>query len=122
MQTFVNANASFSFTLKNQPLIPSTLLQASACALGQSSGGWGGRSLPVSGSQFTASGLILVGLNTNFKSWPKECLIHGSLPVFQTVQTSTQILVWEEPDLHLKMHFLLWEVSGQCGMKKYLYF
>lgn len=106
---------------KNKSLIRPALLQASACGPSQSRRGLGSslweheKSTDVLGSQFTASGLILVGSLTNFKSQPKQCLIPGRLPV---LQTSKQLLVWEEHDLHLEMHFLLWEISGQCGMKK----
>lgn len=39
--------------------------------------------------------------------------MQGRLPVFQTLQTSAQLLVWEEPDLH----FLLWQISDQRGLK-----
>lgn len=41
--------------------------------------------------------------------------MQGRLPGFQT---STQLLVWEEPDLH----FLLWRIADQRGLKEYLYF
>lgn len=64
MQSFVNANVSFSFTVENKPVIPSACLLPVPMSEQE-----GVVVLPVEhekptsvlGSQFTASGLILVG-------------------------------------------------------------
>lgn len=72
MQPFVNASASFSFTVEEQAT-NSVNFTAGLCPFSEQEGV--GSSLwehekPTSvwGSQFTAAGLILVGINTNFKS------------------------------------------------------